>query len=190
MIGVTELLASIQDGDSEAYERLLPLIYEELRVMAALSMSRERPGQTLQATALVHETYLRLFGTDNAQSWSNRRHFFGAAGQVMRRILLDNARRKARVCHGGDFDRVNIDFANLADTTTSTDLIAIDQALTRLSEEEPAAAKLVEMRFFAGLTIEESAEALGLSVRTANRRWAFAKAWLSRELSEPSYEND
>jgi len=183
MSDVTQILNAIEQGDAEAAERLLPLVYEELRILAAQKMSQESPGQTLQATALVHEAYLRLAG-DEAQSWNNRGHFFGAAAEAMRRILVENARRKRSPKHGGDRHRVDITAGDVAIEIPSDDLIALDEALTRLSKDEPAVGDLVKLRYFAGLPLHQTAGVLGISERTAARYWAYGRVWLLRELSD------
>ena len=185
MSDVTRILQSIEAGDTAAAGELLPLVYEELRRMAAGKMARESPGQTLQPTALVHEAWLRLSG-DPAQKWKGRAHFFGAAAEAMRRILIDNARRKRAARHGGGQERVNAAEIELAAVESKDDeMLAVDEALDRLAREEGRAAEVVKLRYFAGLTIEETAEALSISVRTANRHWAYARAWLYRHLNGP-----
>ncbi len=179
MSDVTRILEAINAGDPHAAEQLLPLVYDELRKLAAQKLAREKPGQTLEATALVHEAYLRLVGD---QHFENRGHFFAAAAQAMRRILIDNARRKQADKHGGGGQRLALLEAELAVDSTSDDLMAVDEALARLAVQEPVTARLVELRFFAGLTLEETARTLGQSQRTAYRTWAYARAWLRREL--------
>jgi RNA polymerase sigma factor (TIGR02999 family) len=185
MSEVTNILSAVEQGDPHAAEQLLPLVYDELRRLAAQRIAREVPGQTLQPTALVHEAYVRLVDVDKAQHWNSRGHFFAAAAEAMRRILVENARRKHRLRHGGGRQRLDLDPLNLLDEGASEDLLALDQALERLAAEEPAAAKVVQLRYFAGLTIAQTASALGLSVRTANRHWAYAKAWLYQQLRPP-----
>jgi RNA polymerase sigma factor (TIGR02999 family) len=182
---VTHILRAIVDGESAAAEQLLPRVYDELRRLAARKMSAEKPGQTLNATALVHEAYLRLVGSNTGagQKWDGRGHFFAAAAEAMRRILVENARRKSRVKHGGEVNRVSLNEAELVSVRTSDTIIALDEALTRFAGEEPEAAKIVELRYFAGLSIDEAANALGVSRATANRHWAYAKAWLRCELA-------
>ena len=180
---MTRILSAIDQGDPHASERLLPLVYNELRKLATQRLTEEKPGQTLQATALVHEAYLRLVDTDKAQHWNSRGHFFAAAAEAMRRILIDNARRKRRPKHGGDRRRVELDDA-LSLAEPRQDLLALDEALTRLAAREPAKAELVKLRYFAGLTLEESAALLGISPATAKRHWAIARAWLYAELTE------
>jgi RNA polymerase sigma factor (TIGR02999 family) len=181
---VTQILKAAASGDQAAAEQLLPLVYDELRRIAARKMSAEKPGQTLNATALVHEAYLRLVGSEECekQKWDGRGHFFAAAAEAMRRILVENARRKSRVKHGGELNRVPLDEDAVVSAPTSETLIALDEALTRFAAEEPEAAKIVELRYFAGLSIDEAADALGVSRATANRHWAYAKAWLRCEL--------
>lgn len=180
----TLILKAAAGGDQAAAEQLLPLVYDELRGLAARKMAAEKPGQTLNATALVHEAYLRLVGAGKGetQKWDGRGHFFAAAAEAMRRILVENARRKSRVKHGGELNRVPLDEEAAVSMPTSETLIAIDEALTRFAAEEPEAAKIVELRYFAGLSIDEAADALGVSRATANRHWAYAKAWLRCEL--------
>jgi RNA polymerase sigma factor (TIGR02999 family) len=183
MSDVTRILNAIERGDAKATDELLPLVYEELRVLAAQKLSHESPGQTLQATALVHEAYIRLVG-DQPQSWSNRGHFFAAAAEAMRRILVESARRKQRMKHGEGLKRVDFDNMEVAAEGLSEHVIALDEALARLSEEDHLAADLVKMRYFAGLTLAQTAEALGVSPRTADRCWAYAKAWLYNEIAK------
>ncbi len=183
MSDVTRILDAIAQGDANGAEKLLPLVYEELRRLAVQKMSQEAPGQTLQATALVHEAYIRLVGSD-ALSWANRAHFFAAAAEAMRRILIDNARRKQRLKHGADHHRIDIKDVEIAVDGPSIDLIALDEALSKLAEEDPEAAKLVKMRFFAGLTLDQVAVVLGISRRTADRNWAYAKAWLYQQITK------
>ncbi|HTK74991.1 MAG TPA: ECF-type sigma factor [Gemmataceae bacterium] len=183
MADVTRLLDAAAAGDRQAAAELLPLVYDELRKLAAARMAAEAPGNTLQPTALVHEAYLRLVGQVDANRWDGRGHFFAAAAEAMRRILVDAARRKQREKHGGDRDRVDLDAAAPAAPDPRYDLIALDAALTRLAAEDPQAARLVELRHFAGLSVVDMAEVLGVSPRTADRIWAFARAWLHRELS-------
>jgi RNA polymerase sigma factor (TIGR02999 family) len=181
MVEVTQILSAIERGDACAAEQLLPIVYRELRQMAARRLAREQPGQTLQATALVHEAYLRLVGGDQAQHWSSRGHFFAAAAEAMRRILVENARRKGRVRHGGGLRRVDLLDAAVA-PTDDEQILLLDEALTRLADVRPQAAELVKLRFFSGLTEEEAAPMLGLSPRSARRLWAFARAWLRRDM--------
>ena len=186
---LTHVLAAIQAGDAHAAEQLLPLVYDELRKLAAARLAHEKPGQTLQATALVHEAYLRLVSQEpgvrgqESQAWNSRGHFFAAAAEAMRRILVEQARRKKRDKHGGGLQRVDLDSqAELADDSDAG-LVALDEALQRLEQEETVAAAVVKLRYFAGLTIEEAARSLDISVRTANRHWAYARAWLYQQLS-------
>jgi RNA polymerase sigma factor (TIGR02999 family) len=186
---ITRILKGGQAGAADpggVAAKLLPLVYRELRDLAAHRMSKERPGQTLSATALVHEAYLRLVGPDAetpSREWDNRGHFFAAAAEAMRRILVDNARRKQRPKHGGDLRRVDFDQDPLAEPARSEELLALDEALTRFAAEDPAKAELVKLRYFAGLTIEESAAALGISLATAKRHWAYGRAWLYSALA-------
>jgi RNA polymerase sigma factor (TIGR02999 family) len=184
MSDVTKVLAAIDRGEMHAAERLLPLVYDELRRLAAGHMAREKPGQTLDATALVHEAYLRLVGPADERRWENRGHFFAAAAEAMRRILVEQARRKGRARHGGGQQRVNLDENVLAAESPDHDLLAIDEALTRLAELDPKKAELVKLRFFAGLTMPEAAVSLGISLATAERHWAFARTWLYAELDD------
>jgi RNA polymerase sigma factor (TIGR02999 family) len=190
MSDVTRILSAIEQGDQQASEQLLPLVYEELRRLAAQRLAQEKPGQTLQATALVHEAYLRLVDVPEPQVWSGRGHFFAAAAEAMRRILVEQARRKKRVRHGGDFQRIGLDQLQLSDAADDDELLALNDALDRLAVEEPAAAAVVKLRYFAGLTIEEAATALGVSIRTANRDWAYAKAWLHQQLHDEPTSKD
>ncbi|MEA2707910.1 MAG: hypothetical protein QOF78_511 [Phycisphaerales bacterium] len=183
---VTRILSAIQKGDAVSAQTLLPLVYDELRKLAAQRLAHEKPGQTLQATALVHDAYLRLVDVENPQQWNGRGHFFAAAAEAMRRILIESARRKQRVKHGGLHERVELDDLQLAapdvGITSGVDVLALDEALTRLAAIDTTKAELVKLRFFAGLTLEEAAAVLGLSPATADRYWAFARAWLFREL--------
>ena len=183
MSDVTRILNAIEQGDTRAVDKLLPAVYQELRQLAAQRLSREAPGQTLQATALVHEAYLRLLGTD-ARDWKGRTHFFAAAAEAMRRILVENARRKHRLKRGGDQQRIDLDEALVVGSKPSEQLIALDEAMSRLAEDEPAIAELVKLRYFAGLTLEQAAELLGISRRTATRHWGFARAWLYRQIAD------
>jgi RNA polymerase sigma factor (TIGR02999 family) len=180
---VTRILTAVEQGDSQAAERLLPLVYEELRRLAAEKLHGEKPGQTLQATALVHEAYMRLVGGEKSTNWDSRGHFFAAAAESMRRILVENARRKQRVKHGGGRERTELDDVALAVEGPSDDLLALDEALARLDQEDHGKAELVKLRYFAGLTLEEAGRILGMSAATADRQWAFARAWLYREMS-------
>jgi RNA polymerase sigma factor (TIGR02999 family) len=184
MSDVTQILSAIKDGDPHAAEQLLPLVYDELRKLAAAKLAQEKPGQTLQATALVHEAYLRLVGTDQAQRWDSRGHFFAAAAESMRRILLNRARDKKRVKRGGDRQRIDLEQLEIALDSNDEQLIALDEALALLAAEDPAAAQLVNLRFFAGLSLKDAAAALGLSLRTAERQWAYARAWLYARLRQ------
>lgn len=179
---VTRLLDAAKAGDRKAGAELLPLVYEELRKLAAARMAAESPDQTLQPTALVHEAYLRLVGPADEHRWDHRGHFFAAAAEAMRRILVDRARRKAAARHGGELGRLELEPDLAAAPEVREDLIALDEALDRLAIEDPIKAELVKLRFFAGLTLPEAAKALGLSERTAGRHWAFARAWLRRAV--------
>jgi len=179
---VTQILGQIEDGDGKAAEKLLPLVYDELRKLAAAKMAQENPGQTLQATALVHEAYIRLVDVDKAQHWDSRGHFFSAAAEAMRRILVNRARDKGRKKRGGELQRINLSKIEIAVETPDDDLLALDEAVERLAEENQECANVVKMRFFAGLSAEEAATALGIAKSTADRYWAYARAWLFAEL--------
>ena len=187
MTDVTRILNAIEQGDGKAADELLPLVYEELRILAAQKLSQEKPGQTLQATALVHEAYLRLVEAKD-QSWNSRGHFFKAAAEAMRRILVDNARRKKSLRAGGEHQKVDIDQAGLRvlaspDERSSEDLLALDEALEKLGKTDPRNAELVKLRYFAGLSLDQVAKIEGVSRRTATRWWTYARAWLHREIS-------
>ena len=182
MSDVTRVLMAIDRGDEQAAARLLPLVYDELRRLAAHKLAQERPGQTLDATALVHEAYLRLVGDSEGPHWDNRRHFFAAAAEAMRRILVENARRKQTHKHGGGRQRRDLDAEALVAPESNVDLLALDAALHRLAEHDPLKAKLVELRYFAGLTGDQAAAVLGLSASSADRQWVYTRAWLRREL--------
>jgi RNA polymerase sigma factor (TIGR02999 family) len=183
MSEVTRILSAINQGDPHAAAQLLPLVYEELRRLAAQRLAQERPGQTLEPTALVHEAYLRLVGHHEVRPWNGRNHFFAAAAEAMRRILIETARRKQGPRHGGRLRRMNADLNLVAAQAPEEDLLALDEALTRLARESPARAELVKLRFFAGLTVSEAAEVLGISSATAERYWTYARTWLYAELS-------
>lgn len=204
MSNVTSILSQIEQGDPQAAEKLLPLVYDELRKLAAVKLAQEKPGQTLQATALVHEAYVRLVATPEVRSrapvvgevdlgapipdsrsphpWDSRGHFFAAAAKAMRRILVEAARRKQREKHGGLLHRVELADVDAAVTPPDDQLLLLDEALTRLASVRPQAAQMVQLRFFAGLTVEEAAEVIDISVRTSRRLWVFAQAWLRREM--------
>ena len=182
MSDVTRILNAIERGDAKATDELLPLVYEELRLLAAQKLSHESPGQTLQATALVHEAYLRLVG-DEPPSWENRGHFFAAAAEAMRRILVESARRKRSSKRGGERQRIGLTDADPASEGPSDDLLALDEALMRLSSTEPSVAELVKLRYFAGLTIEQVAEIQGISRRAVIDHWVYARSWLAREVA-------
>ena len=180
----TSILSALEQGDSRAAEQLLPLVYGELRKLAAQKMAQEAPGQTLQATALVHEAYLRVVDVEKAQRWDSRRHFFAAAAEAMRRILVENARRKGRHKRGGDMQRVEFDAALLTMASPAEGLLALDDALECLARDDAQAAQLVKLRYFAGVSVEEAAEMVGLSRSTAYEHWAYARAWLHRHLND------
>jgi RNA polymerase sigma factor (TIGR02999 family) len=183
MNDVTRILNAIEQGDERAADKLLPLVYEELRRLAARKLGREKPGQTLQATALVHEAYLRLAGSEG-KNWRSRTRFLAAAAEAMRRILVDNARRKQRLRHGGNRHRAGFDEALMAVEGPSEDVVALDEALVKLAKEDPAKAELVKLRYFAGLTLEQAAEMLDISHATAQRYWSYARVWLFREIQK------
>jgi RNA polymerase sigma factor (TIGR02999 family) len=182
MSEVTRILSAIERGDPQAAAQLLPLVYDELRKLAAQKLAHEKPGQTLQATALVHEAYLRLVDTQKVQQWDSRGHFFAAAAEAMRRILVEQARRKKRRKRGGGQHRRDLDEIDIAAPGPSTDIVALDEALTDLAQKHPQKAELVKLRYFAGLTVSEAAQVLGIGTSTADRYWTFARAWLYREL--------
>jgi RNA polymerase sigma factor (TIGR02999 family) len=182
MSEVTRILSAIEEGDAHAAEQLLPLVYPELRQLAAQKLAQEKPGQTLEATALVHEAYLRLVDVEQAQQWNSRGHFFAAAAEAMRRILVDRARHKRSRKAGGDLGRQDLDGLELALPEIPEDLLALDEALGKLAATDPKAADLVHLRFFAGLPLPEAAHLLGISSRTADRLWAYARAWLHQEI--------
>jgi RNA polymerase sigma factor (TIGR02999 family) len=183
MNDVTRILSAIEQGESQAAGQLLPLVYDELRKLAAHGLSQEKPGQTLQATALVHEAYLRLVGDERAGNWDSRGHFFAAAAEAMRRILVENARRKKRVKHGGGLERVDVEIASLPTRLDSDDLIALDDALEELGRHDPTKARLVTLRYFGGMTVDQAADALQISRVTAHRYWIYARAWLHRRIA-------
>jgi RNA polymerase sigma factor (TIGR02999 family) len=182
MNDVTQILARVKQGDAVAAEELLPLVYDELRKLAAQRMSHENPGQTLQATALVHEAYLRLVNVDESQHWDSRGHFFAAAAESMRRILVENARRKNRIKRGGDLQRQELLDVSIDASEIHEDLIELDAALDRLKTVDPKAVELVHLRYFVGVTVPDAAQMLGISARSADRLWAFARAWLHQEI--------
>lgn len=179
---VTRILTALEEGDPRAAEKLLPLVYDELRKLAAAKLAQEKPGQTLQATALVHEAYLRLVGAEREEGWDCRGHFFAAAGEAMRRILVENARRKESFKRGGDLARADMDEGQIPAPEISEDLLALDGALTKLEAVDKKAADLVQLRYFAGLTLSEAAQVLDISPRTAGRLWSYARAWLRQEI--------
>jgi RNA polymerase sigma factor (TIGR02999 family) len=186
MNDITRILSAIEVGDSKASEELLQLVYDELRRVAARQLARERPGQTLQATALVHEAFVRLVQGELPQAWNGRRHFFAAAAEAMRRILVERARRKQRLRHGGGRQRIDLEEVDLAFEDPHEDILALDEALVQFAAVEPLKAELVKLRFFAGMEEQEAADVLGISRATAARHWAFARAWLFDRLRDRS----
>jgi RNA polymerase sigma factor (TIGR02999 family) len=184
MNDLTQILCAIEEGDPRAADQLLPLVYDELRKLAAQKLAQEKPGQTLEATALVHEAYLRLVDTEKAQHWNSRGHFFAAAAEAMRRILVEQARRKLADKHGGGRLRVGLPDQVTAPEGHSPDLVALDEALSRLERHAPDAARLVKLRYFAGLSHQDAAQAMGISRGTADRLWALSRAWLFRQLTQ------
>ena len=189
MSDLTRILLEVQDGDTKAAEKLLPLVYKELRKLAAARLAKERPGQTLQATALVHEAYVRLVGGEAERTWEGRGHFFAAAAEAMRRILVEQARRKMSKRHGGGLRRVELLDEDLAGPPGDDRILTLDEALNRLAQVRPQAARLVQLRFFAGLTVEEAAQSVGISSRSARRLWVFSQAWLRREMQSEEDSN-
>src|SRR5438132_8729849 len=183
MSDVTRILNAIDQGNLQAAEQLLPLVYDELRKLATRKLAQEKPGQTLQATALVHEAYMRLVGSEHDQQWNSRGHFFAAAAEAMRRILVENARRKGRLKRGGKGERLDVADVDIAVEEPCDDLLALDEALDKLAEKHPEKAELVKLRYFAGLTVNDAARVLGVSTSTVDRHWSYARAWLFRELS-------
>lgn len=186
MSDVTQILSQIEQGHPQAADKLLPLVYDELRKLAAVKLAQEQPGQTLQATALVHEAYVRLVDSEKAENWNSRGHFFGAAAEAMRRILVERARRKNGPVAGGGHSRIALSDVQAESIGTDLDLIALSESLDRLQTKDPRAAELVKLRFFAGLTRRQAAEALGVSVATADNDWAYAKGWLKADLARTS----
>ena len=184
MSEVTRILSALEQGDPHAAAQLLPLVYDELRQLAAAKLAQEKPGQTLQATALVHEAYLRLVDVETVQHWDSRRHFFAAAAEAMRRILIESARRKKRQKRGGSLKRVDLNDVDLAYASAPDELLALDEALTKLAAEDPTAGQLFQLRYFAGLSVEEVADALGISRSSAYEHWAYARAWLRCQLGD------
>ena len=184
MSDLTRILSQIESGDPSAADQLLPLVYDELRKLAAAKLAQEKPGQTLQATALVHEAYLRLVDVERAQSWNSRGHFFAAAAEAMRRMLVDSARRKRSAKRGGEAERVEIDANQLVAPHQDIDLIALDDVLNALAEQDSRKAELVKLRYFAGLTLREAAAVLGVSESTADADWAYAKSWLRVHMAD------
>ena len=188
MSDVTEILSQIEQGDPSAAEQLLPLVYEELRKLATAKLAGEKPGQTLQPTALVHDAYIRLVDVEKAQHWNSRGHFFAAVAEAMRRILVENARRKASQKLGGNLQKVNLDSADIPIDGSNIDVLALDEALSRFESQWPDKANLVKLRYFAGLTISEASQAMGISHATAERYWKFARTWLYAQLRTDSAE--
>ena len=184
MSDVTHILSRMDAGDASASAQLLPLVYDQLRTLAAAKLALEKPGQTLQATALVHEAYLRLVGSENCRHWDNRGHFFAAAAEAMRRILVDVARRKGRAKRGGDLQRCDVDLANLVTNEESHEIVSLDAALDELAEEQPVKAELVKLRYFACLTSAEAAAILNISTATADRYWRYSRAWLAQRIRD------
>jgi RNA polymerase sigma factor (TIGR02999 family) len=187
---VTRILSAVEDGDTQAADQLLPLVYDELRTLAARWLARERPGQTLQPTALVNEAYLRLVGPADDQRWANRGHFFAAAAQAMRRILIERARRKGRIRHGGGRRREHADLDVLVASGPPEELLALHEALERFARHDPAKARLVELRFFGGLTLGQAAACLGISPSTADRAWRYARAWLYAAMDDAAADEN
>lgn len=183
MSQVTQILQAIEQGDRQAVNELLPLVYKELRKLAAQKLAQEKPGQTLQPTALVHEAYLRLVGDEDRKRWDSRGHFFAASAEAMRRILVDNARRKKRIKHGGKHQRIEVELLDLPTRLSSDELVALDEALAALSQQDDVKARLVTLRYFGGLTIEQAAEILEVSRITAHRYWTYARAWLRQRMA-------
>jgi RNA polymerase sigma factor (TIGR02999 family) len=184
MSDVTQLLSAIEEGDPNVSDRLLPLVYEELRKLAAARMAQEKPGQTLQATALVHEAWLRLTGTEEQKVWNSRGHFFGAAAEAMRRILVDRARQKARIRHGGALQRVDLEHVTMATEDSDDTVLAMNEALEKLALESPQKAEIVKLHYFTGLEYPEIAKVLGVSLSTVERGWSYARSWLYREMKK------
>jgi RNA polymerase sigma factor (TIGR02999 family) len=189
MSEVTRILSAIEEGDPHAADQLLPLVYDELRKLAAAKLAQEKPGQTLQATALVHEAYLRLVDVEQAQQWNSRGHFFAAAAEAMRRILVDQARRKGSRKRGGELERLPLEEVEIAAPQPAVDLLAVNDALEKFERVDKSAADLVKLRYYIGLTLPEAAEALAISSSTADRQWAYARAWLHAELREREVES-
>jgi RNA polymerase sigma factor (TIGR02999 family) len=187
---VTRILSAIEQGDAHAAEQLLPLVYDELRKLAARKLVQETPDQTLQATALVHEAYIRLVDVDKAQHWNSRGHFFAAAAEAMRRILVDQARKKKSRKHGGGLERIPLEEVEIGAPQPAVDLLAVNDALEKFERLDKAGADLVKLRYYAGLTLPQAADALGISSSTADRQWAYARAWLHAELKEDDAESE
>lgn len=189
MADVTQILSQIEQGDPSAAEQLLPLVYQELRQLAAAKLSHEKPGQTLQATALVHDAYIRLVDVEKVQHWDSRRHFFAAAAEAMRRILVEKARAKGRDKRGGGGVRIELDDDLWVSTTTPEQILAVDESLDRLAMEDTTAADVVKLRYFSGLSVAEAAEALGIHRTTAHRHWTYARAWIRAEIRSSGQTN-
>ena len=190
MSDVTQILGQIEQGDPAAAEQLLPLVYEELRKLAAVRLSQEKPGQTLQGTALVHEAYIRLVDVEKAKNWDSRGHFFAAAAEAMRRILVEKARCKGRLKRGGGAKRVDLEENHWVSTTTPDQLLAVDEALSKLAEEDSTAAEVVKLRYFTAMSLEEVAEVLGIHRATAHRHWTYARAWIRAEVQSTDIQSD
>lgn len=189
MADVTQILSQIESGDPAAAQQLLPLVYDELRKLAAAKLANEKPGQTLEATGLVHEVYIRLVDGQQAQHWHSRRYFFAAAAEAMRRILVEKARQKGRQKHGGGVRRVELDDDQWVSATTPEQLLAVDECLAKLAAEDPTAAEVVKLRYFAGMSIADAADALGIHRATAHRHWTYARAWIRAELLSSETDN-
>ena len=189
MSDVTRILSQIESGDSSAAEQLLPLVYDELRKLAAVRLAQEKPGQTLQATALVHDAYIRLVDVEKAQHWNSRGHFFSAAAEAMRRVLVEKARKKHALIRGGDRKKLDLNLVEPTGPRVSEDVIALNDALEKLEKKDQVKAELIKLRYFAGLTVEQSAEIVGISPATAHRYWNYARAWLHQEITGKEEDN-
>ena len=189
MSDVTRILSQIESGDPSAAEQLLPLVYDELRKLAAVRLAQEKPGQTLQATALVHDAYIRLVDVEKAQHWNSRGHFFSAAAEAMRRVLVENARKKHALIRGGDRKKLDLNLVEPTGPRVSEDVMALNDALEKLERKDQVKAELIKLRYFAGLTVEQSAEIVGISPATAHRYWNYARAWLHQEITGKDEDN-